>query len=68
MSFVLQPSNVWFDRIAIMKRAKECRPSMEAAIGYINDIIKAEKEIGIPTNRIVVGNGFKLQFQFFHQH
>lgn len=64
MPFDFQPSNVWFDRIAITKRANECRSSMEAAHEYINDIIKAEKENGIPANRIVVGNGFNAVICF----
>lgn len=52
----LQPSHVWFDRLAISKKANECRTSMEAAYEYVNNLIQMEKENGIPPNRIVIGN------------
>lgn len=54
--FFFQPSHVWFDRLAISKKAKECRTSMEAAYEYVNDLIQSEKDNGIPSNRIVIGN------------
>lgn len=56
--FIFQPSHVWFDRLAISKQAKECRQSMEAAHEYIKDLIKMERDNGIPSNRIVVGEFF----------
>ncbi|XP_055316510.1 lysophospholipase-like protein 1 [Sitodiplosis mosellana] len=54
-----EPSHVWFDRLAISKKAKECRTSMEAAYEYVNELIQTEKENGIPPNRIVIG-GFSM--------
>lgn len=53
--FALQPSHVWFDRLAITKRINECPKSLEAAYGYVNEMINAEIDAGIPANRIVIG-------------
>lgn len=53
--FALQQSHVWFDRLAIKKKVDECSKSLEAAYGYINDLINAEIDAGIPANRIVIG-------------
>ncbi|XP_031636947.1 lysophospholipase-like protein 1 isoform X2 [Contarinia nasturtii] len=54
-----EPSHVWFDRLAISKKAKECQPSMENAYEYVKDLINIEKDSGIPANRIVIG-GFSM--------
>lgn len=71
IAYFLQPSHVWFDRLAISKKAKECRTSMEAAYEYVNDLIQTEKDNGIPPNRIVIGNlmqnhGFFETFLLFY--
>lgn len=59
---------MWFDRSAIIKRANECRTSLEKSYEYIKDIIKSENDNGIPTNRIVIGNEKKISFEFWLNH
>ncbi|CAD6994791.1 unnamed protein product [Ceratitis capitata] len=54
-----EQSNVWFDRRAISIDVLENRKSISQIYDKINDIINNEAELGITSNRIVVG-GFSM--------
>lgn len=59
-------SNVWFDRVDIDKKAPEVIKSLNSIERDIKMLIKKENEIGISSNRIVVGNiAFKNIFNIF---
>ena len=47
---------MWFDRKNITPEAKECRKSMASIYEKVTELITKETELGIPLNRIVVGN------------
>lgn len=49
-------SNVWFDRVDIDKKAPEVIKSLNSIERDIKMLIKKENDIGISSNRIIVGN------------
>lgn len=50
-----QLSHVWFDRHEISITSRECRKSLGAIYQNVNDLIRVELDLGIPANRIIVG-------------
>lgn len=57
--FLVQLSNVWFDRKSISIEAKECRLSLASIYETVGELLKTEIDAGIPENRIIVG-GFSM--------
>lgn len=58
-SSAFQPSNVWFDRLAIEPSAKEDRASLDSIYERVAQLIDQEVQQGIPLQRIIVG-GFSM--------
>uniref|UniRef100_A0A1L8DYZ4 palmitoyl-protein hydrolase n=1 Tax=Nyssomyia neivai TaxID=330878 RepID=A0A1L8DYZ4_9DIPT len=52
-------SHVWFDRKSISIEAKECRRSLASIYETVGELLKIERDAGIPENRIIVG-GFSM--------
>jgi phospholipase/carboxylesterase len=48
-------SNVWFDRLAISAQVPEHSDSVERIGVDVKNLIKRENDLGIPNDRIVVG-------------
>ncbi|XP_039252809.2 lysophospholipase-like protein 1 [Styela clava] len=54
-----EPSNVWFDRVALQLEAQEARKSTDKMLEMLAELIQVEIDAGIPPSRIIIG-GFSM--------